>query len=272
MMFALVAMVTGAWAATNEATSYGFRVGGVLVTSENAENITGDGIYRGKVSYDVTTHTLTLDNAVIGPSGTGCIEGEGDNEPNDLTFRLIGENQLVEGYETAFYWWTSLSLTFVSEDGTGSLTTAQPFGEHSRVYGPSTVAGNLVEFTIDNCTVEVQDLWVYENGTLTVKNNGTLKVLYGIHGFKTRHFDDNIAVLQPEGAWWSTNGNLMVGEEPSSTYAEDVVIGPLTDNPSSIGTIVATRTDGSVYNLQGQRVERPAKGLYIVNGKKVVVK
>jgi hypothetical protein len=27
-----------------------------------------------------------------------------------------------------------------------------------------------------------------------------------------------------------------------------------------------------VYNLNGQRVEKPAKGLYIVNGKKVIVK
>ena len=29
---------------------------------------------------------------------------------------------------------------------------------------------------------------------------------------------------------------------------------------------------GEVYNLNGQRVAQPTKGLYIVNGKKVVVK
>ena len=28
----------------------------------------------------------------------------------------------------------------------------------------------------------------------------------------------------------------------------------------------------SVYNLQGQRVAQPAKGLYIMNGKKVIIK
>ena len=32
------------------------------------------------------------------------------------------------------------------------------------------------------------------------------------------------------------------------------------------------RMDNSVYNLQGQRVENPTKGLFIVNGKKVVIK
>ena len=30
--------------------------------------------------------------------------------------------------------------------------------------------------------------------------------------------------------------------------------------------------DGAIYNLRGQRVERPTKGLYIINGKKVLIK
>jgi len=30
--------------------------------------------------------------------------------------------------------------------------------------------------------------------------------------------------------------------------------------------------DGNFYNLAGQRVAQPAKGLYIVNGKKVIIK
>lgn len=34
----------------------------------------------------------------------------------------------------------------------------------------------------------------------------------------------------------------------------------------------ATVQDGAIYNLNGQRVMNPAKGLYIVNGKKVIIK
>jgi hypothetical protein len=33
-----------------------------------------------------------------------------------------------------------------------------------------------------------------------------------------------------------------------------------------------TVADGAYYNLAGQRVAQPTKGLYIVNGKKVVIK
>ena len=35
---------------------------------------------------------------------------------------------------------------------------------------------------------------------------------------------------------------------------------------------VYLHTDREVYNLAGQRVAQPTKGLYIVNGKKVVIK
>ena len=43
-----------------EPTSYNLWVGGVEVTSDNASNITGEGITRGKVTYDHNTKTLTL--------------------------------------------------------------------------------------------------------------------------------------------------------------------------------------------------------------------
>ena len=33
-----------------------------------------------------------------------------------------------------------------------------------------------------------------------------------------------------------------------------------------------TWSDENVYDLQGRRVEKPTKGLYIVNGKKIVIK
>jgi hypothetical protein len=31
-------------------------------------------------------------------------------------------------------------------------------------------------------------------------------------------------------------------------------------------------TDGAIYNLAGQRVSNAQKGIYIVNGKKVIIK
>ena len=45
------------------------------------------------------------------------------------------------------------------------------------------------------------------------------------------------------------------------------------DQTTGIGKVAAeTQADGVFYNLAGQRVAQPAKGLYIVNGKKVIIK
>jgi hypothetical protein len=43
------------------------------------------------------------------------------------------------------------------------------------------------------------------------------------------------------------------------------------NDPSGIQTLkYESPTDGTYYNLNGQRVERPTKGFYIHNGKVVI--
>ena len=44
------------------------------------------------------------------------------------------------------------------------------------------------------------------------------------------------------------------------------------DAPVGISTVNAEAANGAIYNLQGQKVEKAQKGLYIINGKKVVIK
>ena len=41
---------------------------------------------------------------------------------------------------------------------------------------------------------------------------------------------------------------------------------------TAIETVKSEKTDGQYYNLNGQKVQNPTKGLYIINGKKVVIK
>ena len=46
------------------------------------------------------------------------------------------------------------------------------------------------------------------------------------------------------------------------------------DETTGINTAKGSQftVNGEYYNLRGQRVAQPTKGLYIVNGKKVVIK
>ena len=55
-----------------------------------------------------------------------------------------------------------------------------------------------------------------------------------------------------------------------------IVIKSLTDADGTTGIDEVIKyerqSDDAFYNLQGQRVDNPGKGLYIRNGKKVVIK
>ena len=44
------------------------------------------------------------------------------------------------------------------------------------------------------------------------------------------------------------------------------------DDVTAIETVKSEKTEGQYFNLAGQRVANPTKGLYIVNGKKVIIK
>jgi len=88
-------------------TEYGLTVGGVVVTSENAGNITGGNIL-GTVSFDVQTSALTLNGATI----TGNIVV---TDLTSLTINVVGENTINAGASSALQSnvaTTSCALTF----------------------------------------------------------------------------------------------------------------------------------------------------------------
>ena len=61
---------------------------------------------------------------------------------------------------------------------------------------------------------------------------------------------------------------------PASKFTTPAHFYPFDDETTGIKTVESKKNlfDGGFYNLSGQKVIKPAKGLYIVNGKKVVVK
>lgn len=72
-------------------SSCGISVGGVAVTEINKSDVLGN----GKVSYNATTHTLTLNNATIAPNDE--VAGISFEYDVDLTIALIGNNSIRGG-------------------------------------------------------------------------------------------------------------------------------------------------------------------------------
>ena len=70
-------------------TDYGIWVDGVQVTSENKDNL-----FSGTVSYDPTTHTLSLNNATLNNDAMSDY-GIKTNIPSTLKIRLNGTNSIT---------------------------------------------------------------------------------------------------------------------------------------------------------------------------------
>lgn len=71
----------------------------------------------------------------------------------------------------------------------------------------------------------------------------------------------------------SNKAYLQLSKQAGTGAGARVLIFPGDDDTQGISAIPAAQaTDGGYYNLSGQRVNAPSKGLYIKNGKKTIVK
>ena len=77
-------------------------------------------------------------------------------------------------------------------------------------------------------------------------------------------------------AFYAANGqNVATNRAYLQTTTANARISLNFDDETTTGIIATLKdkeTNSKVYNLNGQRVDNPAKGLYIVNGKKVIIK
>jgi hypothetical protein len=111
----------------------------------------------------------------------------------------------------------------------------------------------------------------------------------GFYEYKTVDEQGNIIspasnVLEFTHSTGNKKYETILTDEEAANYAKDVVFADAPDEfksrinattPTGIETVQSTATrhnDGAIYNMQGMRVKNAGKGLFIINGKKVVVK
>ncbi len=166
LFFALLLLPMGVWGQTD----YGLTVGGVDVTSENAANIIGDNIVAYSagepysVSYDATSNTLTLTNAIVSSGGivsTGdaglnvSLNGSAVNGSStvdaiscagDLSISAIGSNFINNPIVSTKDGGATLTLQHGS-DADAALTLNSQSGEES---GFTAVVYDGLYLTTDN--------------------------------------------------------------------------------------------------------------------------
>jgi hypothetical protein len=133
--------------------SYGVKVGDLFVYEDNADNVFAD----GTVSFDKSTHTLTLNNASTGSISTSL---------SALTIELVGNNTLSSGSSSTFQSLTGDPVTMTIQSPgtpTGCL-------ELNMSYSQSDVfVGNNVTVNITSpLRVVTGDLYVNSGNTNVV--------------------------------------------------------------------------------------------------------
>ena len=187
------------------------KIADTWVTSENCNNISNFEGVSGRVSYDPSSQTLTLDNATI-TATTDCAASIRICGANRLTIKLIGNNTLT-AYKSYGLYLESSNVTIMGVTPDATLTVESldtTFGLDSAIslhpYAHSTI-------TVKNCSIMAsgterglcQGSWHFINCTVRAKGSVNDNSYTGCYSGsccwldKVPSFKD---CTPPAGAYW----------------------------------------------------------------------
>ena len=240
-------------------TKYDLKICGTQVTSGNCGDLSVIPGVEGTVKYDPDSKTLTLEGAKLNIEGeVDCIESEIDG----LTIKVSGTNEL-NAVDAA-------AIVDAPTTITGGGTLNMKSEKYAAIYAART---NL---TIKDCIVNAKGKWgiagyndskeklFISKATVTAEGREG-----SIRNFKEITLED-CAITQPAGAVVdNSQGAVVLNRE---IVKSEVVITRGSDGINT-PTIDTTAKQG-IYTLSGVKlggeVKDLPKGVYIVNGKKVV--
>ena len=260
-------------------TKYDLWIAGTQVTLDNCGDLSViDGV-EGTVKYDPNTKTLTLKDATIYTAEKRGIRNNVDGQ----TILLFGENTITsKKFDGVSNGDVTLTIT-----GSGKLTVN---GAMTGVDDGFCLAIDNSEdgtVIIDGCTLEAsagcygfsEGCWKFINCTVRVKGGGSRHDEYAgsICNLLEEPTFIGCAVISPAKAYWGDHANIS-DETRYDLYGEDKKV--VTDwvtiaDPTGINTpTIDNAAKQGIYTLSGVKlggeVKDLPKGVYIVNGKKVV--
>ncbi len=230
------------------------------ITADNYTDISASNgftaVKSGTVSYNPENRTLTLDNAVI-EGNSNSITFTDEDMYHAYTLVLKGNgNRLTSASSSTLLTLTNLTIT---GGGSAQMTSEEDCGIFVNTDATLTITGG--------CSITAEGKWGITGRDGKSETHGE----YGsICDFKEIVLK-NCAITAPSGATIE-GGNVMFGGEICTDWVTIEPIGTGIDTPTAD---VPARKQG-VYNLQGVRLgtslDRLPKGIYVVDGKKVVKK
>ena len=252
----MVLLLAGSSVSAQE--EYGLAIADVQVTSENCSDLTAIPGVKGKVSYDPSTKTLTLEDASIDGGGRECL---GIWSTDELTCVVKGEVSI-----TSNKWNAMLFEKNAIIKGNGQLTI-----KSSEQRGIYTKAALLIE----GCTVYAEGKWGIEGEydksgvSLTIRNASV--TAKGSTEGSIRNFTnftlEGCEITKPAGAVWDAN-KYAVCDALGNVITDEVVITPVEEYGLQIAGVKVTSANCSdltaIPGVKGKVSYDPAtKTLYL---------
>lgn len=201
-LFLIIAMLI-ACVSVVQADDYFLKVAGVFVTSDNCDNITGEGI-SGKVTFDPETRTLTLENATIDAFNNDGIEmnimypNSSIGVGNDFTLELKGENKITVSRDNLFVRHAVQTFCTTYITGSGSLETNYDLETDGDCY----ISGG--------CSIKAEEIFTsdyYGTGyTLSISGADTevelLSDYSGVSGYDYFVLNDGLKIVKPKDGYY----------------------------------------------------------------------
>ena len=230
---------------------YGLNIAGVEVTSANCSDLTVIPGVKGKVSYDPTTKTLTLEDASI----------EGIWSKDELTCVVKGKVSITSKND-----WSAMEFDKNAIiKGNGQLTLKSK--ERAGIHLPASLL-------IEGCTVYAEGNWGIAGESLTIRNasvtaKGTEGSICALANLKL----EGCEITKPAGAVWNAEAKA-VCDASGNVITDEVVISPKGGTAIDFVTPEQLPAEGAIYDMNGvlrsEPLEELPTGVYIVGGQKVM--
>lgn len=221
----------------------------------NTGQVSGTKNFGGVCGKNNVTSTIQYKRTGLtaGNYGTICMPyGVKTGDRSGAKFYSIAGKTTDNGKVTAIY----------LEEVTGDLVAGQPY-----------IFRATAEEMICTCSTDNEQDAQTENELV-----GTYTVLDVPEGENNYILKDNKIYKRGSQNWKIAANRAYINMDKvgdynpsSSAPARTIKIGVSDDGTTGIGG-VTVENGGEYYNLQGQRVATPSRGIYIVNGKKIVIK
>ena len=242
-------------------------------------------IHKGYMKFSSLIDDVTSTNAKWDNGGEYAsywfVNEELKSVPNTVTYANGKYIYLTDGTNNLLFYGTNSQNLKQGHVISGDLGN----GQMGAVWGKLYRYNKLPEFSFTEMDVKIQDSVAVAPKTITVSQLGENVNAYvqinnaefvSIDGknLKFAVGSDSLAIYNQfniatealeVGEVYTITGMGSVYKENFQLYLIDFTAGS-----ANINTLKRERQNGAIYNLQGQRVEATKKGLYIMNGKKVV--